>query len=99
MLLAYANGKVEGGGKRALELLQFMERLHSEGYDDVQPDAYTLNIVMKALTNCGESGAARKANQLLRRMEESFSSGNSRLKPDLLSYNTGKLLLYIFIFN
>ena len=82
VLLAYANGRQEGGGKRALELLRFMERLHSEGYEDCQPDSYTFNIVMKALTTCKEAGAAEKASQLLRRMERS-----SRLKPDIFSYN------------
>lgn len=82
VLLAYANGRQEGGGKRALELLRFMEQLHSEGYEDCQPDLYTFNIVMKALTNCRENGAPAKASQLLRRMELS-----SRLKPDIFSYN------------
>ena len=48
VLLAYANGRQRGGGKRALELLRFMERLHSEeGYTDLSPDTYTFNIVMK----------------------------------------------------
>jgi len=88
VFLAYANGKEEGRGKRALELLRFMERLHSEGYEDVMPDTYTFNIVMKALTNCGEIGAAQKARQLLRRMEDSNSDGDIQLNPDSLSYNT-----------
>ncbi len=90
VLLAYANGKEGGRGKRALELLRFMERLHSEGYEDVVPDTYTFNIVMKALTNCGEPGAAQKARQLLHRMEESNSDSDIQLNPDLLSYNTGE---------
>jgi hypothetical protein len=50
VLLAYANSNGEqrsGGGKRALELLRFMERLNSEGYPDLSPDTYTFNIVMK----------------------------------------------------
>jgi hypothetical protein len=47
VLLAYANGRQSGSGKRALELLRFMERLHSEGYNDLSPDKYTFNIVMK----------------------------------------------------
>eukprot|EP00986_Skeletonema_menzelii_P009410 scaffold4277_cov140-Skeletonema_menzelii.AAC.3 len=86
VLLAYANGKQKGGGKRALELLRFMESLHSEGYVDCQPDSYTFNIVMKALTNSKETGAAQKANQLLRRMERSNDKG-STLQPDIFSYN------------
>ncbi|KAL3806274.1 hypothetical protein ACHAXA_000872 [Cyclostephanos tholiformis] len=91
VLLAYANsngGQRSGGGKRALELLRFMERLNSEGYADLSPDIFTFNIVMKALANCGERGAARKANLLLQRMEDSHARGNTGLKPDLLSYNT-----------
>lgn len=90
VLLAYAKngGQRNGGGKRALELLRFMERLHAEGNTDLSPDTYTFNIVMKALANCGEKGAARKANLLLQRMEDSFTKGDSSLKPDLLSYNT-----------
>lgn len=47
VLLAYANGRQSGSGKRALDLLRFMERLHSEGYKDLSPDKYTFNIVMK----------------------------------------------------
>jgi hypothetical protein len=48
VLLAYANGGQRGGGgKRALELLKFMERLKSEGYADLSPDTFTFNIVMK----------------------------------------------------
>jgi hypothetical protein len=50
VLLAYANsngGQRSGGGKRALELLRFMERLNSEGYADLSPDTFTFNIVMK----------------------------------------------------
>ncbi|KAL3765476.1 hypothetical protein ACHAWO_009321 [Cyclotella atomus] len=86
ILLACANGREKGGGKRALDLLRFMERLQSEGYDDVQPDSYTLNIVVKALTNCGEEGAAEKANEILKRMEGSKDDG--RLKADLFSYNS-----------
>ncbi len=46
VLLAYANGRQSGNGKRALELLRFMERLHSEGYT-LSPDKFTFNIVMK----------------------------------------------------
>ncbi|KAL7538529.1 hypothetical protein ACHAXR_009580 [Thalassiosira sp. AJA248-18] len=88
VLLAYANGRQRGGGKRALELLRFMERLNSEGYTDLSPDTYTFNIVMKALANCGENGASNKAIQLLQRMEDSYAKGDSSLKPDLLSYNT-----------
>ncbi|KAL3769973.1 hypothetical protein ACHAW5_004785 [Stephanodiscus triporus] len=89
VLLAYANGNQKsGGGKRALELLRFMERLHSEGYADLSPDTFTFNIVMKALANCGERGAALKANLLLQRMDDSYTKGNTVLKPDLLSYNT-----------
>jgi pentatricopeptide repeat protein len=65
-----------------------MERLYSEGYPDVQPDSYTLNIVMKALTSCGEEGAADKANDILKRMEKSSSAGDHLLKANLLSYNT-----------
>lgn len=87
VLLAYANGgQRNGGGKRALELLRFMESLYAEGNTDLSPDTFTFNIVMKALANCGEKGAARKANLLLQRMEDSFTKGY--LKPDLLSYNT-----------
>lgn len=89
VLLAFANGgQRNGGGKRALELLRFMERLHSEGYADLSPDTYTFNIVMKALANCGERGAARKANLLLQRMEDSYAKGETSLQPNLLSYNT-----------
>jgi hypothetical protein len=50
VLLAYANsngGQRSGGGKRALELLRFMERLNSEGYAELSPDTFTFNIVMK----------------------------------------------------
>ena len=50
VFLAYANGKQKGGGKRALELLRFMERLNSEGYANLSPDTYTFNIVMKVST-------------------------------------------------
>jgi len=86
--LAYANGGQIGGGKRALELLRFMESLHNEGYADLSPDRYTFNIIMKALLCCGERGASQKANQLLQRMEDSYKKGDTSLKPDLLSYNT-----------
>ena len=51
VFLAYANGKQKGGGKRALELLRFMERLNSEGYANLSPDTYTFNIVMKVSTH------------------------------------------------
>lgn len=95
VFLAYANGGQSGGGKRSLELLRFMERLNSEGFidmsggavepGDLSPDKFTFNIVMRALSNCGEKGASRKANQLLERMVDSFNKGNTKLKPDLVS--------------
>lgn len=86
VLLAHAKGRQRGGGKRALDLLRFMERLNSEeGYTDLSPDRYTFNVVMNALANCGEVGASRKAEDLLRRME---GSHDTNLRPDLLSYNT-----------
>eukprot|EP00579_Thalassiosira_antarctica_P025350 CAMPEP_0202004854 /NCGR_PEP_ID=MMETSP0905-20130828/10061_1 /ASSEMBLY_ACC=CAM_ASM_000554 /TAXON_ID=420261 /ORGANISM="Thalassiosira antarctica, Strain CCMP982" /LENGTH=1035 /DNA_ID=CAMNT_0048562299 /DNA_START=41 /DNA_END=3148 /DNA_ORIENTATION=+ len=88
VLLAFANGRQSGSGKRAMELLRFMERLNSEGYADLSPDRYTFNIIMKALLCCGERGASQKANQLLERMEDSYSKGNSSMKPDLITYNT-----------
>mmetsp|Transcript_37220 Transcript_37220/g.89094 ORF Transcript_37220/g.89094 Transcript_37220/m.89094 type:complete len:724 (+) Transcript_37220:152-2323(+) len=78
VLLANANTIATGRGKKALELLQMMERM------DIVPDTYTFNIVMKSLANCGDAGASKKAKQFLSRMEQS-SSG---LHPDLLSYNT-----------
>ncbi|KAL7546996.1 hypothetical protein ACHAWF_010316 [Thalassiosira exigua] len=87
VLLAYANGRQRGGGKRALELLRFMETLNSEG-SDLSPDTYTFNIVIKAMANCREDGAARKANNLLQMMELSYSKGDTRLKPDLITFNT-----------
>ncbi|KAL9187799.1 hypothetical protein ACHAXT_006177 [Thalassiosira profunda] len=86
-LLAYANGRQRGGGKRSMELLRFMESLNAEGCD-VSMDSYTFNIVLKALAKCGEKGASRKAHQLLQRMEDALNKGDTSLKPELLSYNT-----------
>jgi len=87
MFLAVANGKKKGGGKKALEMLRFMERLNFQ-YTNLLPDTITFNIVMKALANSGMSSAANRANLLLERMENSYHEGITRLKPDLLSYNT-----------
>ena len=78
VLMSNANTIADGRGKKALELLQMMERM------EIVPDTYTFNIVMKSLANCGDVGASDKAKQFLSRMEQSGAS----VKPDLMSYNT-----------
>ena len=87
-LLTLANSNQRGNGKRALDLLRFMDTLRSEGFPDLSPDTHSFNIVMLALANCKERGASQKANNLLQRMLDSHKNGDTKLKPDLLSYNT-----------
>lgn len=47
VLLTLANSNQRGNGKRALDLLRFMETSNP-------PDSHTFNIVMLALANCKE---------------------------------------------
>ena len=70
---AYANGRQSGGGTRTLELLQFMEQLHSSGeYADLSLDRYTFNIccavarkaLLKTPTNCCRGWKTRTAKEI-----------------------------------
>jgi PPR repeat family/Pentatricopeptide repeat domain len=83
--------KSRGGraaAERAEEILEWMDRLHKSGNQDVKVDTISFNAVLDAWARSGDRGAPRRAEQILAHMDELYRNGNSGVKPDRYTYNT-----------
>lgn len=70
-------------GTKALELLNQMKHLASEGYD-TSPDIVTYNSVLSAVSKSGHMSAGPQAERILKQLQEE----DDNVTPNVVSYNS-----------
>jgi len=70
-------------GTKAVELLNQMKQLASEGYDTA-PDIVTYNSVLSCWSKSGHIHAGPQAERILKQLQED----DSNVKPNVVSYNS-----------
>lgn len=69
-------------------LLNKMQQLHQEGYEDISPDTFSFASVLNALANSPDNGSAEKAEKVLQMQQQLFKDGNKRVKPNTVCFAT-----------
>ena len=70
-------------GTKAVELLNQMKQLASEGYDTA-PDIVTYNSVLSAVSKSGHMNAGPQAESILKQLQEE----DNNVTPNVVSYNS-----------
>ena len=81
-------GKVKGknclNGQRVLRKLLLAQK----NRDDLEPDSYSFNNIIFALSKSGQKGAELQIESLLRFMEREYESGRISVSPDIFAYSS-----------
>lgn len=96
VLHAWAISRKKGGGRRAQQLLEHMEKMYNAGNLDVKPDVFSYTAVMSAWAATATKGGARgdgeekdvidKAMILLHKMEQACALGDDNICPNAVTY-------------
>uniref|UniRef100_A0A7S3V5L1 Pentacotripeptide-repeat region of PRORP domain-containing protein n=1 Tax=Chaetoceros debilis TaxID=122233 RepID=A0A7S3V5L1_9STRA len=74
--------------KRAMGLLELMERMYSEGINSLKPDVITYTSVIDSIARSRMTEGSEMAFELLHKMERRFKkSGDKSMKPNVKSYS------------
>jgi len=84
----WANTAHCDSARRALNLLDEMERLSLSGEERVTPNTISYNTAIKAWGRNADATAPQLVDDLLQEMEERYESGDVSCKPDRVTYNS-----------
>jgi pentatricopeptide repeat protein len=82
----YARSGLPNALQRAMELLQSMLELYTNGDMNAKPNCRNYNAVLNAASRTGTLQSAQLARQLLTQMETSTQDGGYDIEPDRVSY-------------
>lgn len=79
------------GGKNDIEkaekILEQMEELYDQGYNDVKPDAFSLTNVISCYANSKTDGAASRAEEILQHMQTLYDeNGDKSMRPTKVAF-------------
>ncbi len=88
MLDAISKSDEKDAAARAEDILNKMQKMYEDGFDEVQPDTFSFASVLNAYANSNQPGAAEKAEEILRHMQLLYENGNNRVKPNTICFAT-----------
>eukprot|EP00594_Rhizosolenia_setigera_P007762 CAMPEP_0178965258 /NCGR_PEP_ID=MMETSP0789-20121207/16170_1 /TAXON_ID=3005 /ORGANISM="Rhizosolenia setigera, Strain CCMP 1694" /LENGTH=364 /DNA_ID=CAMNT_0020650199 /DNA_START=532 /DNA_END=1627 /DNA_ORIENTATION=- len=91
VISAWARSRMEGSGRRAIELLDRMESLSpTKEYGSglfLRPNVVTYSCVIDAIAKSNEKYAYKRAYTIFERMISDDSTKHCRLKPNIITYS------------
>lgn len=86
-LSAFSKASNKHDVKQAESIVEQMEELYNQGYNDVKPDSFTLTNLISCYAYSNMKGSAERAEEILQQMQEMYDEhGDKSMKPTKASF-------------